>query len=1416
MTQLPPMPETAAYILRNSNHFGFRELSEDDFASRASAAIMTRSGADGKFLTRAPLDFFLSKTQDTMRPGAVIRDWGIKNTAVGKSRPVIVLEEDYPGIPIDQVAVLFEYQARLLHKLEADANRAGPSLSVVNEYPPTLLTLVNDDEDEDLMEKIEKQGDMHSTYRDKAVKWLRRRTPSNTRTVGFDHSKGRMDGRMRSSSITGLLLNSETIITIEIEARKTIKRPEIAVALDLQSDIDRMEFQTLLCSATSRRMLLYVALAIPEQRNGAIEMISPLLKNLRGSDGSMTTEILEVKSRRTLYPLSLYILPPPPKTSSGAKGMFSHNIVGMGRAIIPIGNDEFDFHYEAHPLVAAYNISKYITSVTSFLRTAQALDSKREPQEPDIREVNDPETLRKYEGFRAKSLRIVNTLPEDDTDMTFTIPFGRDVVVRARRENAQMVGFTDKSIRTGLIQLRQIESLMSEGEDIFLHCRLSALPNNDPDLPRQLLNFESDDWDGAFLHIISELSPEYKHPPQHLMEANVAPVKTAKGSILPIYEDEMANGNPVRPSAETIGYVMDGKTYYYNHTFRIRATVLAMDTSGKRFANGELGTVLLGVMSEERRRRPEGTITGITASRAPLQTVFESIGRASSMRGFTVDDRRALYKHLIQYTTHTEGDLAFIDPVKADLILEIEFSKMFLRQAPRFVRRTELTRQTDRFATDANKEASLKPMRYKDPVTGKMRTERMMPVLPVSQQALTQKKVRDGFVETGFAMLVPIEEQTNPQIEDATIVGIRSAIPDLDYKVDPETVLTAKTVYETNDGLVYFSDIGLDQFKENGPEPHIEGEVPSGVEALLTASLNPPAGGEFSRHRQIEPWRFKQERGKSRLRTYDLDDPREKAQAENFIGWNSRYNDYDGARAIVAPLRDDVKNWAIQSILIPKKYGLRRTANEIRLDSLEAPKWYQKAHPGWKKPTVDDIIKTSEPKFRAFVEASDSPKQMAIAANPPVFESPEAMDMGIATDKGNTKWHNQFPEGFEEQAETIPAIAKNWKKKSFRVEMSLGDFLEKYKDDERPYTVSHKIDGDSSMVMFDGEESIIWNHRGRWRRDFHITDEITASLKKAKVTKAMINGELYAVDSDGLTLPLNEVGSIIVSPKTIERQNQIRFTAFDITHLEAQGTKEIHTIIDTETPYQTRMKLLKEGPLGAVSVLPKSVKSPLLQGKTTSVVQSWRGEGDMSAVQKAWDAGMKEPNFEGLVLRFDNEPKSIKIKMKGTADLAVIGFYRGRAGGRDEEIIGGGGLAWMLPNGDFVYSGNAVIGGSIVEKRALLDKLLPTALEGLPKVRWGNHSVDPTKTHMTTGKGTMTPVKPTMVGEFQYRGLNWSEKPIYRLKGKKLVQVGTMRAPTMFQPSFKRWRTDKEITPQDLRMEQVPTEGTGKWGQVKA
>ena len=44
------------------------------------------------------------------------------------------------------------------------------------------------------------------------------------------------------------------------------------------------------------------------------------------------------------------------------------------------------------------------------------------------------------------------------------------------------------------------------------------------------------------------------------------------------YEDELKNGD-----GQTLGYISDGKTYYYIRTYGISATIIALDTNNKRF-----------------------------------------------------------------------------------------------------------------------------------------------------------------------------------------------------------------------------------------------------------------------------------------------------------------------------------------------------------------------------------------------------------------------------------------------------------------------------------------------------------------------------------------------------------------------------------------------------------------------------------------------------------------------------------------------------------------------------------------------------------------------------------------------------------------------------------------------------------------
>ena len=123
-------------------------------------------------------------------------------------------------------------------------------------------------------------------------------------------------GVMKPSALTGMKPPVESVILIEIDSIDSITRPEVAVALDLQADVNKLEYQTLLCSATSRRMLLYVALTSPEQYGQLVTQIRPLLSNLRGSNSKMSAKIIKTRNskgaqtddRRTLLPLSLYIL----------------------------------------------------------------------------------------------------------------------------------------------------------------------------------------------------------------------------------------------------------------------------------------------------------------------------------------------------------------------------------------------------------------------------------------------------------------------------------------------------------------------------------------------------------------------------------------------------------------------------------------------------------------------------------------------------------------------------------------------------------------------------------------------------------------------------------------------------------------------------------------------------------------------------------------------------------------------------------------------------------------------------------------------------------------------------------------------------------------------------------------------------
>ena len=398
----------------------------------------------------------------------------------------------------------------------------------------------------------------------------------------------------------------------------------------------------------------------------------------------------------------------------------------------------------------------------------------------------------------------------------------------------------------------------------------------------------------------------------------------------------------------------------------------------------------------------------------------------------------------------------------------------------------------------------------------------------------------------------------------------------------------------------------------------------------------------------------------------------------------------------------------------------------------------------------------------------------------------------------------------------LPFISRAWKKSTFKKqpETEYEYWTGQLEEDETPYIATLKIDGEGTLAHFDGKETVIWNWYDRWRANFHITEEITKALKANKVKSAILMGELFAVDREGKMLPLNggetidgfseTVTSIIKTTgekSTLERQERMKWAAFDILELNGEPTKDL--------PYDERIAL---------------VGTLVGGGKSIFAIPREMGKGK-SPLESMWQKGMLEPEFEGAVIRFPSTGKSYKVKGQATADMAVIGLFNGgveREGhkGGFSDIMGGLALAFMDDNGDYIYSGNIGTGFNVDDRkewRTKADsgtyKLLPT----LSDVRmWGNHelatSLASTK-HQENGKGRMFAIDPKTapIIKAEYRSINYSEKPVYRVIRGVLTQIGTTRAPALQQASYKGIRTDKEHTPFDLRLSQVVPEGEGKW-----
>ena len=175
----------------------------------------------------------------------------------------------------------------------------------------------------------------------------------------------------------------------------------------------------MLCGAGLRKMLLFILNESPEAvaaEAGFLDYGDMML------DGSSVADFVEAKYPRNtgLCPLSLYIPPPPSKTSSTKKGLFSHDVTGLGYAIVPIHNDDYSPMYDSHPLVAAYNIGIHAPIVFSFLQAGRKVKESRIPRQSSIIEVTNDKLVEAERKHRRKKMESIKILPEE-SELTFAV-----------------------------------------------------------------------------------------------------------------------------------------------------------------------------------------------------------------------------------------------------------------------------------------------------------------------------------------------------------------------------------------------------------------------------------------------------------------------------------------------------------------------------------------------------------------------------------------------------------------------------------------------------------------------------------------------------------------------------------------------------------------------------------------------------------------------------------------------------------------------------------------------------------------------------------------------------------------------------------------------------------------------------------
>lgn len=324
---------------------------------------------------------------------------------------------------------------------------------------------------------------------------------------------------------------------------------------------------------------------------------------------------------------------------------------------------------------------------------------------------------------------------------------------------------------------------------------------------------------------------------------------------------------------------------------------------------------------------------------------------------------------------------------------------------------------------------------------------------------------------------------------------------------------------------------------------------------------------------------------------------------------------------------------------------------------------------------------------------------------------------------------------------------------------------------EGEYHVSRKIDGEFTVLVFDGKQALTINPGGTVRVGLPFIQEAAQLLAKAGVKAALVAGELYVSRPDGKRPRVHDVSKVARQPETNDDLDSLHFAVFDF--METDGKP-------TATPFPETWK---------------KIRKIFDNGKRVRPVDAVFTK-NSNDIEKKFEEWVEKDGSEGLVARNDTAGM-FKIKPRHTLDAAVVGFTEGtddRKGMLHDML-----LALMRNDGTFHLFGR--VGGGFTEedRRNYFSDLKDMVVESeYAEVNPEHVAYEMVKPEWVVEISCLDLISQTTRGaSIDRMVLNWDANT------KKFGVIRRLPLASVISPQFIRRREDKRITPNDLRIQQV-------------